>query len=681
MMVRIARRSLFDMRYSARFSQKAPVKIKKIDSDSIVSFKKKKKFDSTRLEKIPLKPSLNSVHWRSSMQDLANTHSKFSQYMDEVQSQIKHLSTPRRSKNSTSRNKFKSNNTQRTQNFDNDVKFRFQTAVSQFNNTPKNKPMTVRNQTKKAPGFVISLAPNSITRRSNVKSVSISTSQNVSPSNTNENVKKMFSNMNYITPQMPRRKDLTERVQETIFPECNYFENRMRNKKKRIRKILSNIRSDLKYRRNVDIEQFLELRNSSSEVLEPKNESKKVELTQEQIAFGIEILPDGSKQFKMYDKVLLSFTNPFDICLIPPEDRTPNDNLYLAHYLLQNVKYISVMNLTLIAFISRKITAQRYCMSQKIIIKGEIGDCMYILYKGIVEVIIEGRKGEPILMESGSVFGETALQNDVTRTATIVARSDVEVMILSKKDYLNVVYESKNLERSNNLIFLLGLKFFKGWTGPKIEEINKTFGILELKPHQVVYRAGDYANVFYIVRAGVLHMESVVEVENTYRYPVGPKKWEYKKITRRLSYRVKELKRGDMFGHEEIFDQVGRRAIITSLEESELMYMNLPEFNRLFNKQFIKEKLFLEFPRIDLEKAKEMLLKNDITRRKNSEAIFKAINVNYSSAISREIFPEDRKIKKLRFILEKAKRKQCFSKEEKEEHDKIKVLSVRSSIS
>lgn len=110
-------------------------------------------------------------------------------------------------------------------------------------------------------------------------------------------------------------------------------------------------------------------------------------------------------------------------------------------------------------------------------------------------------------------------------------------------------------------------------------------------------------------------MESVVEIDNTVRYPVGPREWEYKKVTRRLSYRVKELKRGDMFGHEEIYDHVARRSTITSCEESELMYINLPDFLKYFNSEYLRDKLFLEFPKIDLEKTKESLMKDDITRR------------------------------------------------------------------
>ena len=384
-----------------------------------------------------------------------------------------------------------------------------------------------------------------------------------------------------------------------------------------MKKILSQIRTQYKDRRNIDIERFMELRESSDERRNHSDEEghvPKVEISQEQMAFGIEVLSNGTKQFKNYDKVLLSESNPFKIACLDPERRTSNDNLYLAHYLQQNVKFFAIMNLTLIAFISRKLTAKKYEIDEKIIIKGEVGDCMYIVYKGLVEVVREGVQGNPILIESGSIFGETALQNNVTRTATIIARSDVECMILSKKDYLNVVFESKNLERSNNLLFLLSLKFFKNWIGYKVEDINKNFGILELKPQQVVYKAGNVANVFYIVRAGTLHMESVIEIEDAVRYPIARNQWEYRKVIRKISYRVKELKRGDMFGHDEIFDECKRKATITSIDESELMYINLEEFLTFFNNDYAREKLSLYFPKID-QRIRESILNDDIIRK------------------------------------------------------------------
>lgn len=42
--------------------------------------------------------------------------------------------------------------------------------------------------------------------------------------------------------------------------------------------------------------------------------------------------------------------------------------------------------------------------------------------------------------------------------------------------------------------------------------------------------------------------------------------------------RVKELREGDMFGHEEIYDSCNRKCKVTSIEESEVFYMNVADF-------------------------------------------------------------------------------------------------------
>ena len=101
------------------------------------------------------------------------------------------------------------------------------------------------------------------------------------------------------------------------------------------------------------------------------------------------------------------------------------------------------MNITLVAFISRKVTADKFLKDEMIITKGDMADWMYIIYKGQAEVIIEGRIGEPIIISGGQVFGQTALQNRDPRNASVIARTNIELLVLSKIDYDSVVFETK----------------------------------------------------------------------------------------------------------------------------------------------------------------------------------------------------------------------------------------------
>jgi len=48
-------------------------------------------------------------------------------------------------------------------------------------------------------------------------------------------------------------------------------------------------------------------------------------------------------------------------------------------------------------------------------------------------------------------------------------------------------------------------------------------------------------------------MQTVIEVDEYYRIPFGTNEWQVQKTTKQIQYKLRELGRGDMFGHEEIF--------------------------------------------------------------------------------------------------------------------------------
>ena len=73
----------------------------------------------------------------------------------------------------------------------------------------------------------------------------------------------------------------------------------------------------------------------------------------------------------------------------------------------------------------------------QIITAGERGDRFYVIDSGEVEVF----EGETLARQQGGgdYFGEIALLRDISRTATVVARSDVELLALEREDFLDAV--------------------------------------------------------------------------------------------------------------------------------------------------------------------------------------------------------------------------------------------------
>jgi len=51
---------------------------------------------------------------------------------------------------------------------------------------------------------------------------------------------------------------------------------------------------------------------------------------------------------------------------------------------------------------------------------------------------------------------------------------------------------------------------------------------------------------------GKLCMETIVEIDNFFRFPVSKNEWEIRKRTRRIQYKLQELNKGAIFGHEEM---------------------------------------------------------------------------------------------------------------------------------
>jgi putative ABC transport system ATP-binding protein len=91
--------------------------------------------------------------------------------------------------------------------------------------------------------------------------------------------------------------------------------------------------------------------------------------------------------------------------------------------------------------VAQKMKIERFPANHWIFQQGEIGDKFYVVRQGSVEVIAEkdGLKQSVATFGPGDFFGEIALLKDIPRTASIVAREDVEVYSLSKQNFLAAI--------------------------------------------------------------------------------------------------------------------------------------------------------------------------------------------------------------------------------------------------
>ena len=88
-----------------------------------------------------------------------------------------------------------------------------------------------------------------------------------------------------------------------------------------------------------------------------------------------------------------------------------------------------------------------YQDGEVIICQGEVGNCMYIVQEGQVEVFVE-KEGQEIQLEllgEGEIVGEMAIFENEVRSATVRATGQARLLTVDKKNFLRRVHEDPSL--------------------------------------------------------------------------------------------------------------------------------------------------------------------------------------------------------------------------------------------
>ncbi len=105
--------------------------------------------------------------------------------------------------------------------------------------------------------------------------------------------------------------------------------------------------------------------------------------------------------------------------------------------LLRGVGMLAPLPVARLEELARHLVPVHIAEGDPIIREGEVGDRFYVIGAGEVEVTERGRFRRREFV--GDCFGEIALLRDVPRTATVVARTDVELLALDREEFLAAV--------------------------------------------------------------------------------------------------------------------------------------------------------------------------------------------------------------------------------------------------
>lgn len=129
-----------------------------------------------------------------------------------------------------------------------------------------------------------------------------------------------------------------------------------------------------------------------------------------------------------------------------PIELQQNANIYVSVYMLKTVPIFAHVNQAHLVEIGQHLSTRILSPGEVIIHAGEIGNEMYFLSHGIVEVL--SPEGKPIAkLRTGSFFGEVALLQEIKRTATVRANTYCDLYVLNKSDFKKVIANNPDLKK------------------------------------------------------------------------------------------------------------------------------------------------------------------------------------------------------------------------------------------
>ena len=113
--------------------------------------------------------------------------------------------------------------------------------------------------------------------------------------------------------------------------------------------------------------------------------------------------------------------------------------------LVSKVPFFQTLDPSAIAEITHMLRRLEVPAKTAIVRRGKVGDCMYFIADGEVEVDV---KPKPVRLGAGSFFGELALLGDSTRTANVATSQASTLLILDLADFRTLTAHHPELARA-----------------------------------------------------------------------------------------------------------------------------------------------------------------------------------------------------------------------------------------
>ena len=152
-----------------------------------------------------------------------------------------------------------------------------------------------------------------------------------------------------------------------------------------------------------------------------------------------------------------------------PRQRKPVDIGQIRHKLIKNDFFLKLDNLKRRKF-CKVILYHSLVLDQHLYDKGRKADKIYIIQKGLCKIYL---KNNPIkTIGPGEVLGESCILDETVYQETVVAETaKVELLVLLKKDYIEICQNERRKVKLINQNVLLNISWFKHFKIPAIQRL------------------------------------------------------------------------------------------------------------------------------------------------------------------------------------------------------------------
>ena len=193
-----------------------------------------------------------------------------------------------------------------------------------------------------------------------------------------------------------------------------------------------------------------------------------------------------------------------------------------------------------------------------VIVQGDIGDFFYIVEKGKVEYLLDGKSVG--FAKPGDAFGELALLYDAPRAVTCQAVKPTNLWKVDQKTFRTVLARQTN-NRDNEVMDLIdNVKLFEHLEPNDKARFVNAMTTVVWKPKDRIVQKGSVGNVFYIIQEGEVKIHDIGK-ENEFEDEIR--------------------KKGDFFGERALLTGELRAANVTALTQVKTLAMDRETFEKV----------------------------------------------------------------------------------------------------